>query len=91
MSPHLFNLCAYIFLGFIYRAHKKGEIHGIKIALGAPSTSNIFFGKQQLMLFVSRIFFMCTKTPLANRSTYTSMRSVSTKIFLLEKQTDFQI
>ncbi|XP_057426510.1 uncharacterized protein LOC130719933 [Lotus japonicus] len=49
VSPYLFILCAEVFAGLIDEQVAQNNIHGIKIARGAPQISHLFFADDSLL------------------------------------------
>ncbi|XP_019163454.1 PREDICTED: uncharacterized protein LOC109159798 [Ipomoea nil] len=51
LSPYLFILCAEGLSILLQQAEARGDIHGIRIARGAPSVSHLFFADDSLLFF----------------------------------------
>ncbi|XP_019197857.1 PREDICTED: uncharacterized protein LOC109191677 [Ipomoea nil] len=51
LSPYLFILCAKGLSIFLRQAEARGDIHGVRIARGAPSVSHLFFADDSLLFF----------------------------------------
>jgi hypothetical protein len=49
LSPYLFILCANVFSGLITKAQMDKEIHGVKVAHGAPAISHLLFADDSLL------------------------------------------
>jgi hypothetical protein len=49
LSPYLFIICANVFSGLITQAQQGKQIHGVKIAHGAPEVSHLLFADDSLL------------------------------------------
>jgi hypothetical protein len=49
LSPYLFIICANVFSGLITKAQMNSEIHGVKVANGAPAISQLLFTDDSLL------------------------------------------
>ncbi|XP_057416032.1 uncharacterized protein LOC130710699 [Lotus japonicus] len=49
ISPYLFILCAEVFAGLIEEQVALGNLHGVRIARGAPQISHLFFADDSLL------------------------------------------
>jgi len=51
LSPYLFIVCAEGLSILLQQAESRGDIHGIKVARGAPSVSHLLFADDTLLFF----------------------------------------
>ncbi|XP_019168052.1 PREDICTED: uncharacterized protein LOC109163801 [Ipomoea nil] len=51
LSPYLFIICAEGLSLLLQQAQAKGEIHGCRVARGAPSITHLFFADDSLLFF----------------------------------------
>ncbi|XP_031111882.1 uncharacterized protein LOC116015853 [Ipomoea triloba] len=51
LSPYLFIICADGLSVLLQKAEARGDIHGVKVARGAPSVSHLFFADDSLLFF----------------------------------------
>ncbi|XP_019191056.1 PREDICTED: uncharacterized protein LOC109185569 [Ipomoea nil] len=51
LSPYLFIICAEELSLLLQQAQAKGEIHGCRVARGAPSITHLFFADDSLLFF----------------------------------------
>jgi hypothetical protein len=49
LSPYLFIICANVFSNLITKAQQEKQIHGVKIAHGAPEVSHLLFADDSLL------------------------------------------
>lgn len=56
LSPYLFIVCAEVLSLILQKQEAQGNIHGIRVARGAPSVSHLFFTDDSLLFFKATNF-----------------------------------